>query len=318
MIHDYMFIWYLGVGLIVIPMVGNSAIRATGDTKTPMFIMMAAAGVNAILDPLLIFGIGPFPRLEIKGAAIATALSFMIVFSLSLWVLVKREKMLSFEIPHLKTLFASWKPILSIGIPVALTNILVPFSNAIFTRMISSHGNEGVAAFGVVTRIESLSLIGIMGLSMILTPYIGQNWGAQKYERVKQALKFSLQFSLIWGGTVFLLLIMFSDRLGSLFTYDPTILASIVNFFWLVPISYGFLGIILVVNASFNALNRPLYSLTLILLQLFVFAIPLGYLGSQYWQIEGIFIGISSGNIIVGSIGFLLIKRYLHKNIPLP
>ncbi len=72
LIRQYIAIWYSGVIFVVIPMVGNAAIRATGDTKTPSNIMLFAFGVNLVLDPLLIFGIGPFPRLELAGAAIAT------------------------------------------------------------------------------------------------------------------------------------------------------------------------------------------------------------------------------------------------------
>ena len=87
--------WLLGVVFVVIPIVGNSAIRATGDTKTPSMIMVIAAVVNAVLDPLLIFGYGPFPALGIKVAAIATVISYFSILLAGLWVLGKRERMLT-------------------------------------------------------------------------------------------------------------------------------------------------------------------------------------------------------------------------------
>ena len=93
LIDSYMQVWFLTTGLIVTPMVGNGAIRATGDTLTPSIVMCIAGVCNMILDPLLIFGVGPFPRLEMQGAAIATALSYLITVSWSLWVLIKREKL---------------------------------------------------------------------------------------------------------------------------------------------------------------------------------------------------------------------------------
>ncbi len=76
LIHDYMSVWYLTIPLLVIPMAGNSAIRATGDTKTPAKIMVVAGFINGLLDPLLIFGLGPVPALGVKGAAIASAISW--------------------------------------------------------------------------------------------------------------------------------------------------------------------------------------------------------------------------------------------------
>lgn len=91
LIHDYMQVWYLTIPLLVIPMAGNSAIRATGDTKTPAKIMIVAGIINGVLDPLLIFGLGPFPELGVQGAAIASAISWAGALLCSLYVLVKRK-----------------------------------------------------------------------------------------------------------------------------------------------------------------------------------------------------------------------------------
>ncbi|WP_412841783.1 MATE family efflux transporter, partial [Aeromonas dhakensis] len=94
LIYDYMLIWYLTVPMLVLPMVGNAAIRATGDTKTPSLVMTVAGLVNGVLDPLLIFGIGPFPEWGIRGAAIATSLSWLMAMLVSLYILRHREGLL--------------------------------------------------------------------------------------------------------------------------------------------------------------------------------------------------------------------------------
>ncbi|MBD3308593.1 MATE family efflux transporter, partial [candidate division KSB3 bacterium] len=101
LIRQYMLIWYPGMIAVVIPMVGNHAIRATGDTKTPSMIMLVAVFANMVLDPLLIFGIGPFPRLELAGAALATVCARTTTLCVAVWVLYRRERMLVFEL-------ASW------------------------------------------------------------------------------------------------------------------------------------------------------------------------------------------------------------------
>jgi putative MATE family efflux protein len=122
LIKQYMVIWYPGMVFLVVPMVGNNAIRATGDTKTPGLIMLLAAVVNAIMDPLLIFGLGPFPRLELQGAAIATVVARAITLAVALWVLGRRDRMLTTKVDSLRAVYASWKSILYIGMPLPPTD----------------------------------------------------------------------------------------------------------------------------------------------------------------------------------------------------
>ncbi|MCK4447261.1 MAG: MATE family efflux transporter, partial [Candidatus Marinimicrobia bacterium] len=184
LIKDYMKIWYFGMLFVIFPMIGNNAIRATGDTKTPAIIMMFAALINTILDPILIFGLGPFPRLEIAGAAIATVISRAITFIVALYVLSHREKMITLAKTTAKSVFDSWRQILYIGLPTAGTRMIIPIGIGVITRLIASYGAEPVAAFGVSSRIEFFAVSVIAALSAVLAPFVGQNWGASKYDRV--------------------------------------------------------------------------------------------------------------------------------------
>ncbi|MBU1077598.1 MAG: MATE family efflux transporter, partial [Spirochaetes bacterium] len=198
-IRSYMSIWYAGVLFVIVPMVGNNAIRATGDTKTPSLIMMTAVGVNILFDPLLIFGMGPFPRMGIAGAALATVFARAITFLVALYVLYKRDKLITLKIPGLDELWRSWKSLLYIGIPAAGANIIQPLSIGVITRILSVFGPGIVAAFGAVSRVEMFSLTVIMALATALNPFIGQNYGAKKRDRVRQGIKLSIRFTLYWG-----------------------------------------------------------------------------------------------------------------------
>ena len=160
--------WLIGIVFVVIPIVGNSAIRATGDTKTPSFIMLIAAIVNAILDPVLIFGYGIVPRMGIRGAAIATVISYISIMIVSLWVLGKRERMLTIDWPDITEIINSFRDLLYIGIPAILSQIIYPFSNLILTSIAASIGDKTVAAFGVGSRIEAIAMIGAMALSSVI------------------------------------------------------------------------------------------------------------------------------------------------------
>ena len=310
LISDYMIPWCLGVGLLVIPMVGNGAIRATGDTKTPAAIMVIAGIVNIVLDPFLIFGIGPFPRLELQGAALATVVSWGVTFTASLWILGKREGMIRLPIFDPKQTFDSWRQILHIGIPAAGTNMMEPLSMAVITRMISEYGKEAVAAFGVGGRLEALSLIGIWALSMAITPFVGQNFGAGNSDRVRAALRFGMKFSLVWGGVVFTVLYLLSGIIAPIFNDDKAVIASVIFFLQIIPISYAMYGISALVNSTFNALGKPLQASLVIILHLFVFVLPLAYLGSKVYGLKGIFVGIAVGNAAVGIIAYLMVQKF--------
>ena len=311
LISDYMIPWCLGVGLLVIPMVGNGAIRATGDTKTPATIMVIAGIVNIVLDPFLIFGIGPFPRLELQGAALATVVSWGVTFTASLWILGKREGMIRLPIFDPKHTFDSWKQILHIGVPAAGANMMEPLSMAVITRMISEYGKEAVAAFGVGGRLEALSLIGIWALSMAMTPFVGQNFGAGNCDRVRAALRFGVKFSLVWGGVTFTVLYFLSGIIAPIFNDNKAVIASVILFLQIIPISYAMYGISTLVNSTFNALGKPLQASLVIILHLFVFVLPLAYLGSKVYGLKGIFVGIAVGNAAVGIIAYLMVQKFL-------
>ena len=305
LIEEYMTPWLIGVVFVVIPIVGNSAIRATGDTKTPSIIMVIAAIVNAVLDPILIFGYGPFPEMGIKGAAIATVISYISIMIAGLWVLGKREQMLTANWPGIIDILISWKALLYIGIPAIFTQLLFPFSNAVLTRLAANISEEAVAAFGVGTRIESLAMIGSMALSSVIIPFIGQNYGANNFDRIKTASRFSLYFAMIWGGTAWVFLALISTVIAWAFTNDPEIQDLIKQYYWIVPFGFGFHGISQLISASCNALHRPFHSTTINIMRLFLFLIPLVYLGSQFWGTTGFFVGIALGNLATGVIALL-------------
>ncbi len=315
LIKEYMTIWYIGIIFVVVPMVGNNAIRATGDTKSPSIIMLMGAGINAILDPLLIFGIGFFPRLEMQGAALATVIARATTLIGAFWILGHREKMISFSKPHFRNMWQSWKQILYVGIPAAGTHMLVPINAGIITRMISKYGTEAVAGFGVGSRIEPLALIFTMALASVLAPFTGQNWGAQKYDRAYNSMRMSIRFVSLYQIVIAIILFLAARPIAVLFNDNPSVISVIVDFLRIFPLSYGFQSIFILVTYALNAINKPLFAATLTILRLFGLFIPLAYLGSTLFEIKGLFIGCSFANICIGLISYYIGKKMfaLHK-----
>ena len=195
-VRQYMQVWYFGMVFLVIPMVGNSAIRASGDTGTPSLIMILSSGFNIVLDPLLIFGFAGVPALGLVGAAWATEISRALTLVASLLVLQFKEHMLSSHLPDLEETFYCWRDVLTVGLPAAGSNMITPISIGVVTSLLATHGPLVVAGFGVASRVESLAMIALIALSASIGPFVGQNWGAGKFERVMQALKQSYLFCL--------------------------------------------------------------------------------------------------------------------------
>jgi len=311
LVHDYMFIWYFGVTFVVVPMAGNNAIRATGDTLTPSIIMIAAVVVNATLDPLLIFGIGPFPQMGIAGAALATVIARFSTLTFSLYILVFREKLILLKLPKLAETLSSWKQIIFIGVPAALVQAINPLSIGIITRLLAQFGNNIVAGYGASSRIQMLIMIIPMSLGAVMAPFTGQNWGAGKIKRIIKGVRFSSLVSIMWGGLVFIFFLFLATPIISLFNNNPEIVTAGATYLKIISISFGFFGMLFIATQSFNAMNKPLQAALVTLIRAFIIYIPLAFIGSYFWQENGIFTATMITNILAGTIAFF----YLLKNL---
>jgi len=311
-VKQYMNIWLPGMIFLVIPMVGNNAIRATGDTLTPSLIMIFAVTINAVLDPLLIFGIGFFPRLGLAGAAIATVTARALTMVLSLYILYHREKMIALCIPKITSLIASWKQILFIGIPAAATNMITPVAMGIITRIIAQFGAPAVAGAGVATRVEAFGHIVIMALYTALGPFVGQNWGANKFGRVQKAVRLSQRFGLLWGLGLTTLLMVFGNSIAALFNNDPKFIRVATDYFRILPVGYPLGSVLIISTGVLNVLHKPYHSAFLTVMRTLLLFVPLAYIGSKVIGIEGIFIAGAAAHIISGSAAYFWLKRIMN------
>ncbi|MCK5393004.1 MAG: MATE family efflux transporter [Candidatus Omnitrophica bacterium] len=313
LIRQYMVIWYMGVGFVVIPIVGNNAIRACGNTLFPSLIMVISMIVNIILDPLMIFGLWGFPRLGLKGAAIATVIARAVAFVLSLLILHYKEKLIDFALPSFKEFVSSVKQIFYIGIPSAISKLVMPVTMAIIMRLVSKFGSTAVAAFGVAIKIEMFVFLLIMALATALIPFVGQNWGAKKFDRVKEAIKKANVFSLWWGLGSFVVFLAFAAFLGNLFGKDIEVAKYITLYLWIIPISYGLCGCTFLITSVFNAMNKPMLAIALNLVWMFVLSIPLALIGSQLAGLVGLFVGLCLANLAAGILSIKIEKSFIYK-----
>jgi putative MATE family efflux protein len=311
----YTSIWFYGLPFFALSMVSTGLIRATGNAVVPGIILTAGSVLQVILSPMLIFGVGPFPELGFIGAAWGFVLSRIISFLFSFYVIGINEKLL---ITSMDNLFASWRAILHVGIPAAATNLIMPVSMGIGTRLLAGHGAAVVAGYGVGSRVDSLLAMVMFAVASSTGPFIGQNWGARKFDRVKKALSLANRFCLSWGLFAFIFMLLFGRWLVGFFADDAEVIETARIYLLIIPLSIGFMGTIAVAGSSFNALGKPMPPLIISLLRMLILYIPLALLGDHLFGYRGVFMATAISTVLLGIVSWhwnrQVINREIRKN----
>ena len=308
-IRDYMYILIMGLPMMMIAVVSGNTFRSIGAIKTSALMSTLMALLNLALDPLLIFGPGPFPEMGMQGAAAASVIAASTVSVVAVYILWVREKLLLFTLPRLRHIRENWEELLQIAIPAMLANMMTPFAAAIMTALIAGYGAEAVAGFGVGARIETLCLMVVFALSATLPMFIGQNLGAGTGERAHRAIFGCLKFSIGFQIAVYILLIILSPYIATAFSSDIRVIQVINTYIYILPLTYGAHAVVILVMVSLNVLRRPRLGLFLIIIRLIALYLPLAYIGGLYWGITGMFSGAAVGNVIAAVIAYRVIRK---------
>jgi len=311
-IRAYMEVWYWVEPMDAALWTCLASIRARGNALLESKIITMAALLNLVLDPLFIFGLFGFPRLEIQGAAVATLVSVMTMLIFTLWHLHSRLNVFASIIAPFKDILDSWKHMLEIGIPAMVTNAIIPVSSGIVVAMVAGYGVEAVAGYGIAMRLEPMALIPFYALSAVSSPFFGQNYGAQKYDRLLEARQVMMRFCLGFGLALAIIMSLLAPLLASLFTDSVTIQAVATHYIWIVSWSWGAYGIVMSVNASFNGCGRPLPSVMISSARVIFIFLPLAFIGRWLYGLSGLFAASTVANLVVGLIAFIWLKRHIN------
>ena len=310
---------YLSItcGLIVFSYVSHTLTglyTAQGDSKTPLKANFIGLVTNMILDPLLILGIGPFPRLEVVGAAIATVFAQVLV-TLVLVFDIYRPKSSNLlksinlcSVPEKETL----KTLFKIGSPAALQSSLYCAFSMVLTRMVSGFGDGAIATQRVGGQIESITWNVADGFSAALNAFSAQNFGAGKMDRVKKGYLLSASVIAIWGSLIGLFFILFPNGIASIFFHEPEVIAIAIGYLTIIAIGEPFMCVEIVSSGAISGLgNTKLCSIISILFT--GSRIPLAYLLSQTaLGLHGIWWALTLTSICKG-IAFVLAFRSENK-----
>jgi putative MATE family efflux protein len=311
---DYMTVWYLGMVCLVIPVVGNSAIRATGDTKYPAKLMVFAAVMNMGLDPIFIFGWGPVPAMGIQGAAWASLLARACTLAASIYYLYKKS-MITVFMGSLSAMVASWRSILVIALPACLNNMVIPLAMGVITYLMAQYSAAHVAGFGVAMKVEAFAMILFYALSVGSVVLIGPNWGRGLYQRVLQTCRWVYGVSFLLGLVLFGLFWLLAPTIAKAFHSDPAIVRIASAYLMMVSLSYGCFGIWMFAVRGFNVTGQSMKATVLVVLRMAVLYIPLAWVGHVFFQVQGIFAAALMTNFLACIVSIAWLETVLRAKI---
>ncbi len=307
----YLGIVALGVPLVSITMAYGSVLRAMGDAMTPVAIGIVSNLVNAILDPLLIFGWAGLPALGVRGAAAATLFSQGLAGLACAVLLCRRHRGITVVRADLWPDWALLRRLWTIGLPTAVGNASGSLGFSLFQGMINALGTTVIGAFTVGFRVSNLFQMPGQALGMAAAPIVGQALGAGRPALARRAVLVSTAL-LALGMLVPVAFLMLEGQLvARFFTRDPDVIRETGRFFHIVPLSSYLFGVIMVLSAAFYGSGHTRPAMGLTLLRMWGLRLPAGYLLGFVagWGSVGVYWGMVLGNAICVVLAFLMFRQ---------
>lgn len=307
---DYLKILSIGIIFHFINPVFSSILNSSGDSRTPFKVNAIGLAFNMILDPMLIFGFGPLPRLGIKGAALATIISQFLVTITFIYV-GKKHKVLYSNIKLIGSLDIKFiKRITRLGTPAFCQTTMHALISMQLTKIVAGFGSTAIAVQSVGAQIESLTWMTAEGFSFAMAAFIGQNYGAKKYNRIKAGYRQGMYIIGSIGLLAALLMILFPGIIFNIFIpNDPLALSKGVDYLIILGFSQLFMSLEIGTTGAFNGIGRPIPP-SILGIGINLLRIPLALiLSSTALGLSGVWWSISATSIVKG---ILLVTIYLY------
>ncbi len=298
--------------VIMLLFIINAVFRSSGDASISMRVLMVANIINIILDPCLIFGLGPFPELGIEGAAIATNTGRGLAVIYQFYLLFSgKSKRISIKRQHCIPDFKLMKKLVKVSLG-GIGQIIIATSSWIgLVRIISVFGSDVVAGYTIGIRIIVFSILPSLGISNAAATLVGQNLGAEKSDRAEQSVWLTGKFNMLLLGAIGLLFISFPRIFVEIFTTEPSVIASASMCLRIVSIGFIAYGFGMVLINSFNGAGDTNTPTIINIFCFWLIEIPLAYFLSIYfnWGESGVFISIVVAETLMTIMAFILFKR---------
>ena len=302
----------IACGLILFAFIGQTLTglyTASGNSRTPFVANCIGMGANIVLDPLLIFGLGPIPGMGVAGAAIATVTAQFIV-ALVLVISMRRDPVLASQMRvWIPTPLSNIKTMVRIGFPAAIQSMLYCGISMVLTRFVTAWGDTAVAVQRVGGQIESISWMTADGFGTAINAFVGQNYGAGNLKRVKKGYMTASAIMFIWGIFTTCLLIFGAAPIFSLFIHEAEVIPAGADYLRIIGFSEMFMCVELMTVGALSGMGKTMEA-SVITIILTASRIPLAViLGGTAMGLNGIWWALTISSIVKGIIFFVY---YLH------
>ncbi|KAJ56389.1 multidrug transporter MatE [Actibacterium mucosum KCTC 23349] len=301
----YMRIIVPSLPLLIAGMIGGAILRAHGAARASMMATLWGGVVNAVLDPILIFGL----NLELTGAALASVGARVAICYFSLRPIFRDFGGLAR--PSAAEFRVDFPALAAIAAPAILTQLATPIGQAYVTRAMAEFGEAAVAGMAVIARMTPLAFGVVFALSGAVGPIVGQNFGAGRFDRVRRSYVDSLIFVGVFVVAMAALLFALRPLIAALFALEGVALELVFLFCGPLALLFFFNGMLFVSNAAFNNLGHPFYSTWMNWGLNTVFIVPMVWYGAQIWGATGVIVGQALAAVLVSLISLVLAWRVI-------
>ena len=310
---QYLTVIGFGVPFVFFAVVSGDLLRGSGDAIRPMIFMITASVINIILDPFLIFGIGPFPEMGVRGAALATVIAQLLGAGLSFGYIAARKSAYRIKLSHLRPSLPILRDIYRVGFPSMLTEISESLCFLLFNNVLSTFGSLAIAAAGIAIRVSDLAFMPIIGVAEGLLPIVGYNFGAHIWKRLWGTVRLGTLWLTLLMGLATIVMEIFAPQLIGIFSKEAEMMAVAVPAMRIILSTLVVVGPAILFITTFQGLGKGREVLLLSLARQFIFFVPVLFLLPRVMGINGAWLSIP----ISDSLGFIVSGLWLFREYKL-
>jgi putative MATE family efflux protein len=308
---QYLTIIAWGTPFLLFMIMAGSLLRGSGDAVRPMAFMITASVINIILDPFLIFGLGPFPELGVRGAALATVIAQVIGAGLGFSYIVAHKSAYRVKLLHLRPNLPILHDIYRVGFPSMIIEIMEGIIFALVNYIVSAFGSLALASAGIMIRIADLAFMPMFGVSEGLLPIVGFSFGARLWSRLWRAVKLASGGLMLFLAAATVVMEIFAPDLISIFNDDPELLAIAVPAMRIGLAALVLVGPAILFVTTFQGLGKGKEALFLSLIRQLVFFVPLLLILSRFYGLTGVWLSLPITDVLAFIISALwLLQEY--------
>ena len=310
---SYFVVIVFGSPFLFFMLMSDNLFRAAGNPNYSMYVIISSTILNAILDPFLIFGLGPFPEMGIQGAATATAISQFVAIFPAFYFLTRSSFKHHLKWRYIVPNFSIIKSIYRVGLPSSVMNFALSLMLTVHNHILANFGPLAIATLGLNFRINGIAMMILFGIAHGVMPLVGFNYGAHQYERLMHIVRVAAKLSFLTAVVSCLLIEIFARPILILFTKDHELLAVAVPALRIYVSMLLLLGPTIIWISMFNGLGKGFTSMCLLVTRHLVFLVPLLFILPHWFGLNGVWLAHPLSTVLMFCIALFWTKREFRK-----